>query len=174
MTAPTPVDDPSVLQKGQRLYVAWASAGGSYPEYFPWERLSDEDHRRWHFLARAVGDLRHEHRIAPPADVAKFGGTTGAPKLEHSPGAASEAPSESLGLFEYHEARHPSETPLKVWEWIADRKASKRWWQFWKPTPYITETHYQLYLREVQDRNEAVLDAVPLPYSPTLKNPTRP
>jgi hypothetical protein len=71
MTTPAPTQ---LQTKGQQLYEKWASASGTYPDHFPWEKLSDEDQKRWTWFSRfARVEFLHDREAKVPKDVQNFG-----------------------------------------------------------------------------------------------------
>ena len=134
MTAPT-------RTQGQRAYEMWASASGIYSDYFPWDRLSDEDHKRWEMLAKG-GLAQHMAFVRVPADVSRFGAT------------------ESKA---WYEARKDESVQVSMWDLITPPPASflawrdkqraaahRPWWKFWAPTP-IPDLSEQAYWESFLD-----------------------
>jgi hypothetical protein len=159
------LDESTRFARGQKLYTLWLSSGQSFPpgNYVPWDSLDKAIQARWIWLAKRVGEAKHEHVLSPPAD------------LRNHPEATQVT--ERIDLWEWDEATHPS-TPedspapvqlsrvsaknlaedlfYKMWVEVQLAHTRRHWWQFGKPKVLDTtrETFHQ-YLQEQKDKATA-------------------
>lgn len=129
----------TVLSRGQQLYEQWASAGGSLTDFFPWDRLSDEDHRRWQFIAK--GGLVGVPDFPLPADVTRYGDDRDAhPQWWQN--RQDDRGSASVTLWDF---LSPPEEEYLSWVATKTTKARHHWWQFWRPPMAQIDTSEQAY-----------------------------
>jgi hypothetical protein len=120
---PTPL-----RSKGQKLYEMWAAASGTYTDHFPWERLSDEDQKRWTWFSRfAKVEFLHDHRETAkvPVDVQRYG-TDG-----------------SKGITDYNPGFAEFDSSYDLWKQDVESTHRKHKWDYRKP-PMI-DTSWESY-----------------------------
>jgi hypothetical protein len=162
------LDEPTRSARGQKLYDLWQEAGGTLcmttVDHRPFGRLHPYEQERWIYLAKMVGEVKHQHVLPSPAD------------LVNHPGATQVT--ERIDMWNWDEATHPSpeDSPApvqlsrvsaknlaedlfyKMWVEVRLAHTRRHWWQFGKPKVLDTtrETFHQ-YLQEQKDKATADL-----------------
>lgn len=133
--------------QGQAAYEVWASASGTYSDYFPWDRLSDEDHKRWEMLAKG-GLAQHDRFMRIPEDVARFGD-----KDRHAAWYAARPEHPGVGVFD---VITPPQAEFQAWQ-EKQRKAIPPRWKFWRKRPELDLSEQAYWDSFLKDRPKPVL-----------------
>lgn len=132
--------------QAKSLYEQWASACGTYTDYFPWEYLSTEDQKRWLFFFKSAvtwGGPHFYDRPKPPTDTERF--------LRGYDGMAHDYMfvfGESSGMTPQDAKKH------QIWKDAKIRAVTPRWWQFWRKPGDPGELDYLAYYREIWEQSE--------------------
>ena len=152
------------IRVGEKLYLNWATCGGTFTSPIPFDDLPEQDRQRWLFAAKAWGEPKHHHLIPTPDDVLRSGGES---HLRTQVEPPPDPP--QLDCFEYdavltaqgvdHLGRKiatPGGRPIpsgamNYAEWVAhwqDRLSwSHWWWRPWsRPTLDLSDQGYREYL----------------------------
>lgn len=108
----------------QVLYEQWASGSGTYDDYFPWDRLSEEDHKRWTMLAKSGSPVLVMYDIPDPADVIRFGDDR------------DSCPNWRGGQVSMWDLISPPAKELEKWRQEQRASLPPRW-QFWRKRPIL-------------------------------------